>query len=426
MEGGSFDRNRSTAVCRGAGIVIAKFPEIGERLAMSGPDPNRLSAVAGITGAIACTTIFSLTIGLTYPLLSFVLEGAGHSETAIGINAAMTPIGVLVASPLYPRLIQRFGAWEIAVTCLAMSATLVLLTGLTSNYAVLLLLRFLLGLFNTGVFIISETWINQLADQRSRGRTIGVYATALAAGFGTGPLILSFTGVESFLPFAVGSGFCLVAILVVLASRKAVPGFSAKQAESSWSFLKLAPTLLLAIAVYAFWEATLLSLFPVYGLSSSLEAGFVTLALSVCILGNTFLQVPLGWLADVTSRRGMMVFCACTSVVGVLALPLLVHIPTLLLPTLFVWGAVAGGLYTMAMIELGDRFSGSQLVAGNAAFAIAFGVGGVFGGPVTGIAMDLFGTSGFPGTLAVVFLLMAVFAHWRRRTPFPDTRYRSE
>lgn len=373
------------------------------------------SAAAGIVGAIACTTIFALTIGLTYPLLSFVLESAGYSETVIGINAAMTPIGVLVASPFYPKLIKRFGAWQVAVLCLAMSAILVFMMGLTTTYVVLLVLRFLLGLFDVGVYIVSETWINQLANPRSRGRTIGLYATALAAGFGTGPLILSFTGVESFLPFTIGASFCVVAIVVVLLIRKAAPSFSDQEEASSWSFLKLAPTLLLAIAAYAFWESTILSLFPVYGLEAGLETRFVSLALSVCILGNVFLQVPLGWAADVTSRRGMMVFCACSAALGVLLLPSVAHSQYLLLPTLFVWGAVAGGLYTMAMTELGDRFSGSELVAGNAAFAIAFGLGGIFGGPVSGVAMDLFGNSGFSGTLSVVFLATAAFAFWRHR-----------
>ncbi len=81
---------------------------------------------------------------------------------------------------------------------------------------------------------------------------------------------------------------------------------------------------------------------------------------------------------------------------------------------LFIWGAAAGGLYTMAMVELGDRFAGAELVAGNAAFAIAFGLGGLVGGPVTGAAMDLAGVGGFPWTLTLIFLATAAFAHWRR------------
>ncbi|KMW60223.1 Major Facilitator Superfamily transporter [Candidatus Rhodobacter oscarellae] len=383
---------------------------------MSQPSSPAAAARAGIIGAIACATIFSLTIGLTYPLLSFVLEAAGHDKTAIGLNAAMTPIGVLLASPFYPRLVRRVGAWPVAVVCLAVSGLVIALLGLTQSFVAIMALRFCLGVVDVGVFIVSETWINQLASPRSRGRVIGLYATALSAGFGLGPLILSFAGVESYWPFAIGAGLCGAAIPLVLAIRRDMPSFAEDSPTSSWAFLRRAPVLLAAVAAFAFWDAAILALFPVYGLESGLGVGFIAIALSVCILGNTFLQIPLGWASDRTSRRGMMILCACLGVAGALALPAVVHSPALFLSVLFVWGAVAGGLYTMAMSELGDRFEGGELVAGNAAFALAFGIGGVVGAPATGVAMELAGTSGFSLTLAALFLFIAVFAFWRQRS----------
>ncbi len=375
--------------------------------------PGDPSATAGIVGAIACTTIYALTIGLTFPLLSFVLDAAGHSETAIGINAAMTPVGVLVASPFYPRVIRRFGAWRVAVGCLAGSGLLLLLMGLAPVYGALLLLRLALGVVDVGIFIVSETWINQLARPATRGRVIGLYATALSAGFAAGPLILSVTGIDGLTPFAVGALGCAAAIPIVLAIRHTAPGQSSEKAVSSWRFLRLAPTLLVAIAAYAFWESALLALFPVYGLAMGMEARFVTLAIAVCILGNTVLQVPLGWASDRTSRRATMIACALVGLLGAAVLPSLPGARPALLAVLFVWGAVAGGLYTMAMAELGDRFDGAELVAGNAAFALAFGVGGVIGGPATGLVMDIASAPGFYHALGVVFLLTAGISGWR-------------
>ncbi len=382
---------------------------------MSALDPSRPSNLAGISGAIACTTIFALTIGLTYPLLSFVLEAQGYDEAAIGFNAAMTPLGILAASPFYPRLTKRFGGWQVAVLCLVATAVLLLLFGLTQQYVAYLALRFLLGVVDAGVFIISETWINQLAAQRSRGRVIGLYATSLSAGFGAGPLILSATGVAGFLPFAIAAGLCIVPILIVLAIRSATPDVSQGHGASSWSFVRLAPALLVAVGVFAFWDAALLSLFPLYGLEYGREQRFITLALAVCILGNTVLQIPIGWIADHTSRRGVMIFCAIVAAAGAAFLPAIVGTTSALLSILFIWGAAVGGLYTMAMAELGDRFSGAELVAGNAAFAVVFGLGGLVGGPVTGVVMDLAGADGFPRTLTMVFLATAAFAFWRRR-----------
>ncbi|MGI9484224.1 MAG: MFS transporter [Hyphomicrobiales bacterium] len=292
-------------------------------------------------------------------------------------------------------------------------AVLIFLMGLTQLYATFLLLRFLLGFADSGVFIISETWINQLAERKSRGRIIGLYATMLSAGFGAGPLLLSFTGVAGFMPFVIGAGLCIAAALVIFKFRAFMPDSSHEQASSSLSFIRLAPALLIAIATFAFWDGALLSLFPVYGLYFDFSTSFITLALSVCILGKTFLQIPIGWVADLTSRRGVLIFCAGAAALGAIALPQVIGSPMLFLSTLFFWGAAVGGIYTMAMSELGDRFTGAEIMAGNAAFAIAFGIGGMVGGPVTGAAMDAAGANGFTTTLALIFVFTSVFAAWR-------------
>ena len=369
--------------------------------------------LAGIIGAIACTAIFALTIGLTYPLLAFILEAQGYDETAIGINAAMTPLGILLASPLVPRAAQRFGAWQVAVACLFINAGLLLLIGSTQHYGAYLALRFLLGVADCGVFVISETWINQLAPRAVRGRIVGLYATALSTGFAAGPLILSGTGVEGFAPFAIAALLCAAAVPVVLAIRRLTPDVTREAAASPWTFLRLAPTLLLAVAVFALWDAALLSLFPLFGLDYGLTASFITLAIAVSVLGNTFLQIPIGWIADKTSRRGVLIVSAIFAAGGAALLPALTEKASLLLIVLFFWGSAAGGLYTMAMAELGDRFSGAQLVAGNAAFAVAFGLGGLIGAPLTGATMALAGPDGFAWSLMAIFAATGVYAYWR-------------
>jgi len=179
---------------------------------------------AGIAGAIACTTIFALTVGLSFPLLSLVLEHQGISEAAIGINAAMTPLGIVLASPFYPRLIERFGSWQVAIGSLLLSALLILSMGLTRSFGAFLVLRLMLGMADVGIFIVSETWINQLARPETRGRVVGIYATALSVGFGAGPFTLALIGFQGFAPFAVGAVCCFLAIGVVLAAGLPAPG----------------------------------------------------------------------------------------------------------------------------------------------------------------------------------------------------------
>ena len=59
---------------------------------------------AAIAGVIATVSVFAIAQGLSYPLLSFILQRQGVSPGMIGLSAAMTPIGFIVSSPLIPAV----------------------------------------------------------------------------------------------------------------------------------------------------------------------------------------------------------------------------------------------------------------------------------------------------------------------------------
>ena len=65
---------------------------------------------AALAGIIATVSVFAIAQGLSYPLLSFILERHGASSALIGLSAAMTPLGIIASAPLIPVLARRFGA----------------------------------------------------------------------------------------------------------------------------------------------------------------------------------------------------------------------------------------------------------------------------------------------------------------------------
>jgi hypothetical protein len=125
------------------------------------------------------------------------------------------------------------------------------------------------------------------------------------------------------------------------------------------------------------------------------------------IAGNILLQVPLGFAAERFGARNMLVACAVTTLLGCVLLPFLIVTP-LIWPLAVIWGATSFGIYTLALIELGGRFTGPMLVAGNAAFAMVWGVAGMAGPSGTGLAMDLIGVQGLPLVLGAMCLALAV------------------
>ena len=371
---------------------------------------------AAIAGVIATVSVFAIAQGLSYPLLSFILQRQGVSPGMIGLSAAMTPIGFILSSPLIPAVSRRFGAGRTALTCAALSAVLLALIGWTQDVYAWFLLRFLIGVSTNPLYVISEVWMIALAPPSRRGRIMGIYTTVISAGFAAGPVCLLLVGTEGWPPFLVGIlAFCICGLCLALVLHR-LPDMNGEGSHhvSVFGFIPLAWLLLFAVVVAAGFEQGILALLPVYGTSHGIAEAAMSALLAVMIAGNIALQVPLGLLAERWSARLVRLGCVIATVLGCAALPVLIETP-LVWPFIFVWGALSYGIYTMTIIELGERFTGRMLVAGNAAFAMMWGVGGIAVPPVAGFAMNILGPSGLLLTLGAMSLALALLSilRWR-------------
>jgi hypothetical protein len=88
---------------------------------------------AALTGIITTVSVFAVAQGLSYPLLSLILERQGTSSTLIGVSAAMTPLGIVASAPCIPFLSRRFGGGATALGCAGLAALLLALIGWTRD-----------------------------------------------------------------------------------------------------------------------------------------------------------------------------------------------------------------------------------------------------------------------------------------------------
>ncbi|WP_083206514.1 MFS transporter [Stappia indica] len=370
---------------------------------------------AAIAVVLLLVGVFGLAQGLTYPLLSFILERQGTPAWLIGSNAAMMALGLILSAPLVPQLAIRFGAARLAIASALLLAVLFALIGTVQALWLWFPARFLLGVGINGLYISSETWVNQLAPDRIRGRMLGLYATALAGGFALGPATLAVTGTRTLAPFFLCIAVCLICAVLITSIRYRLPRFAAGESGSIRSVAPLIPFLLVVTGIAAAFDQAILTLFPVYGLGHGLDEAAVATALAVLIVGNIVFQVPIGTLADRWGPRLVMVVLCLLTIAGAMLLPVLIDTRWPLWAMLFVWGSSAYGVYTIALMELGRRFTGAMLIAGNAGFAVMWGVGGFTGPALSGLAIDMVGLTGLPLLLGGVYVLLLAATLARRR-----------
>ncbi|CAI8965939.1 MFS transporter [Pseudomonas donghuensis] len=328
---------------------------------------------------LAAVLSVGLALGVSMPLVSLRLEGWGYGSFAIGVMAAMPAIGVLVGASLSSRLAARFGTPGLMRLCLWAGAFSIGLLALLPSYPLWLALRLLIGVILTIVFILGESWINQLVVEQWRGRLVALYGSSYALSQLAGPLLLGVVGSEDDLGFWIGAGLLIAAPLVLL-GRDGAP--SAESCSVTFTdlfgFCRHLPVIAWAIALFAAFEAMILTLLPVYCLQQGFTTEIALFMVSTVVVGDALLQLPIGALADRMSRRTLFSGCAVMLLGSSLAIPLLLQTP-LIWPLWVLFGASAGGLFTLSLVLIGERYRDDALVRANAHVAQLWGIGCLIG-----------------------------------------------
>ena len=350
---------------------------------------------------LAAVLSVGLALGVSMPLVSLRLEGWGYGGFAIGVMAAMPALGVLVGASLSSRLAGWVGVPTAMRLCLWGGALSIGLLALLPSYTLWLLLRLMIGMSLTVVFILGESWINQLVVEQWRGRLVALYGSSYALSQLAGPLVLGFLGSDDDFGFWAATGLLLVAPLILL-GRGGAPSTEACSVTlvDLLGFCRRLPVIAWAIALFAAFEAMILTLLPVYCLQQGFTTEVALFMVSTVVVGDALLQLPIGALADRMSRRTLFSGCAVTLLLSSLAIPLLLH--TLAIWPLWVlFGASAGGLFTLSLVLIGERYRDDALVRANAHVAQLWGIGCLIGPLLAGAGSQWISGHALPLLMAV-------------------------
>ena len=346
------------------------------------------------------------------------MEAQGYDETAIGLSGAAAGLGILCAGLLIPRVVARFGTFRVVLVSTLIAMVSLILFPHLQGAEIWFLLRFALGVGVSGLFSIGEAWINAIADEKSRGRTIAIYVAAMATSFAVGTGAVSVIGFEGWLPFVSGAIIVGVCFLPVVPFRHTDPLLDNEEPGADrnvmMQVLRLAFVLMLVVCLFGVLDGAVLALLPSYALAKGVPESQAALPLTYMAVGVVLFQAPIGYLADRMSRARLLTIILF--VVGTLGL----FVPQFDLNhwTGSVYLAIFGGLafapYTLALSLLGQRYRGLHLAAGAALFAIMWGIGGTSGPGVFGVVMETLGPDSLLYGLAIMFLAAAVISLWDR------------
>lgn len=365
-----------------------------------------------------CAAVISvgLALGVSMPLVSFRLESWGYGQFAIGVMAAMPAVGILLGASAATRMAAWLGTRNVMQLCLVVGALSVALLAIFPSYLLWLLLRLWLGMVLTLIFILGESWINQLAVEHLRGRLVALYGTGYALSQLSGPLLLSVIGTADDTGFWLGMCLMLGGSLVLIGRQGAPTVDPQTGGRGLLRFCQGMPAIASAVVLFAAFESMVLTLLPVYGVRQGYTQEIALAMVSVVVVGDALLQLPVGWLADRLPRQRLFLACGVVLAMSSVAIPVFVH--TLAIWPLWVlFGASAGGLFTLSLILIGERFRDDALVKANAHVAQLWGIGCLIGPVITGAASQWISGHALPMLMALGAIGVVVMAC---RHPMPE------
>ncbi|MCJ1883692.1 MFS transporter [Pseudomonas sp. LA21] len=369
----------------------------------------------------------------TYMGLRLTQEGVG--DLWVGGLMAAYYFGLVCGGKFGHKLIASFGHIRSYVACAGLATVIVLIHALVSQLEVWVVLRFVMGAVMMNQYMVIESWLNEQAESRQRGKVFAGYMVAVDAGLVVGQGLLALSPALDYKPLLLVA-ICFSSCLIPLAlTRRVHPAKLVAAPLEIGFFWKRVPQSLGTIFVAGLMIGAFYGLAPVYAARNGLDTSQSSLFVGICIIAGFCSQWPLGWLSDRMNRSWLIRGNALLLCVAAVPMWGLVQLPYhLLLANGFVTGMLLFTLYPLAVALANDHVEQPRRVALSAMLLTTYGVGACIGPLFAGAMMRHFGPGMFYMLVSAYALLLIFWVQPRRVTdlhrvdeaplhhvPMPDT-----
>ncbi len=358
--------------------------------------------------------------GLLTTLVGVRMSEEAFATEIIGIVTACYSVGFVVATRVCAGIIARVGHIRSFAAFAALAAMSTLVYPLLINPWLWAGMRLAYGFSLAGLFMVTESWLNDRTPADRRGQVLGVYSIIAYVALGGGQFLLLTGRAGGFELFSLAAILIAAAVVPVTLTRIASPELPVIERIRLRELLAASPLGLVGSALAGVVNGAFLGLAPVFARDSGFTDTGISLLMGLGILGGFVLQWPIGHLSDRFNRRDVMMGVSLAMAASSLAIIYASGRSDLAVIALAVlWGGFAFTIYPIAVSLTNDFLSANQVLSASAALLLVHGVGMIAGPLIASQLMALVGPVGLFWTLAGAGLVLGGFAWLRQRVGPP-------
>ncbi len=362
--------------------------------------------------------------GLLGTLLGVRAVGLGFSVEVTGVVMSAYFAGFIAGSLRCVYLIERVGHIRTFAAMASISSAVALAFILVESPVLWAIMRAILGFCFAGLYMVTESWLNDRSDNTNRGRVLSIYMMVSLASLAAGQPLLLIPNQGELEAFCVASVLISLGVVPIALARSPAPtpppprahpmGLSALYRVSPLGF---AGCFTSGLALGAFW-----SMAPVFCRTLGLSEENTVIFMVVTILGGLFLLWPIGRFSDRLDRRRVIALACAVSAAASLAMVFAGGGSVFALFGLaIVFGGFTFPIYSISVAHTNDFLEPADLISASSSLLLVYGSGAIMGPLIAGQLMGAMGAFGLYAFMAVAMIVTVFFALYRMfaRAPLP-------
>lgn len=381
-------------------------------------DATEVWAVQDVSAASAAS---ALLFGMALLMVGNALAGSvigiraeleSFNTIATGVIMASYFGGFLVGSRLALRLLGNVGHIRVFAALASLASTVALVQAIAVYPIVWGPTRFITGLCMAGLYVVAESWLNDIATPETRGRLLAAYMVVSMGGVGLGQALLVTASALDVTLFIAASVLISIAVLPISLSTSSAPPITTPEPMSLRELLSVVPTGVVSMLFVGTSAGVLFGMGAVYATRSGFTANQTALFLFAPIAGAVIFQFPLGILSDRVPRRGLLAIVATAAAALSLVLTALDGTSLVGTGAMFVLGGLMFPLYSLSIAYTNDWIPNTKMVAASSSLVMVNGAGAVLG-PLLTAALFTITDQAFFFLISGAHAVMAAYIGWR-------------
>ena len=373
---------------------------------------NLLSVAALLFG----TLFLFMGNGLQGILLPVRGNLEGYATTTLGLLGTSWAAGFVIGCLVAPKMVRRVGHVRAFSGFIAIIAIIALVSGIIIDPVWWVILRAVTGFSTAGTSMIIESWLNERANNESRGAIFSLYIGITLLGVVGGQLMIPLEDVRTPVLFMICGIFYCIAMLPTTLSTAASPQPLKAVKLDLPALYRNSPVSCLGILLVGIANGAYGTLGAVFGAGAGLSDTAIAVMMSATIFAGAIMQLPAGRLSDRIDRRYVLAaMSGVAALAGLLIFLLHPSSPAFLIGLVILYGAVANTLYPIAVAHANDFASSEDFVKVSGGLLLLYGIGTVIGPTIGGPVMSIISPHALFLVTALAHLLITAYAIIRSR-----------